>query len=745
MRLRRTNTGSYIPPNETCSHSSEDEECILETESDLNFDPKQEESEIDYKMGGYHPVCKGETYYSTKIPGREYVTVRKLGWGHFSTVWLAKSRCTTNTAGKDQVMNSSARDEAYVAIKFVKSSKNYGDAARDEIRILRALEGGLSSSTPKDIQGKEFVLRLLDDFDLTGPHGNHVCMVFEVLGENILNLLQKYKAFYSSLRKEFSRVPTEGNTLILSEDSIVEMEDESPRFKSSPCVALSPVLPPAASSLKFNKWDSALKKSTKSILSLGLSGRLSSKMLLDVPAALTSPPTSASNSSVVGDYSSSQKLAAADLPGFGNRIKAMNSENLLRIVERSKSCGGMPLNLVRQIVRQLLQGMDYVHRHEIIHTDLKPENILVQFDDLKLLIKGLEDVRGSAASSKSRGNSLSQKAGRRGHKDSFSKSSKCTACAMSVACPPSPVVRKSSLSSLSSSVGSCSYKLSRNSCSGKTECPIRSSKPLGTSISSDVFLRDSTLPSPPSSSYQPGPAPVRRGSTKARTRLPTPVRKPQEVSIKIADFGNATFSSHHFTNLIQTRQYRSPEIILKHHTWGASTDIWSIGCIIFEMITGDYLFDPYDSNCFSKDEDHLAQIIELLGTLPSDQFLVDCEATSKFFKLDSETNEVVLRNIRNLKYWGLKDVLTEKYGFAADDVQATLISDLILKCLRFSLGERFDCGSLLNHPWLKQDFDLVHYTDLLKSDPDALVAELDSLPSHNEEIPGFTSTCTNED
>jgi serine/threonine-protein kinase SRPK3 len=55
------------------------------------------------------------------------------------------------------------------------------------------------------------------------------------------------------------------------------------------------------------------------------------------------------------------------------------------------------------------------------------------------------------------------------------------------------------------------------------------------------------------------------------------------ISVKIADLGNACWVGHHFTNDIQTRQYRSPEVILGAK-WGASTDIWSMAamvCFIF--------------------------------------------------------------------------------------------------------------------------------------------------------------------
>lgn len=51
------------------------------------------------------------------------------------------------------------------------------------------------------------------------------------------------------------------------------------------------------------------------------------------------------------------------------------------------------------------------------------------------------------------------------------------------------------------------------------------------------------------------------------------------ISVKIADLGNACWVNHHFTNDIQTRQYRSPEVILGAK-WGASTDVWSMACMV---------------------------------------------------------------------------------------------------------------------------------------------------------------------
>lgn len=61
------------------------------------------------------------------------------------------------------------------------------------------------------------------------------------------------------------------------------------------------------------------------------------------------------------------------------------------------------------------------------------------------------------------------------------------------------------------------------------------------------------------------------------------------ISVKIADLGNACWVNHHFTNDIQTRQYRSPEVILGAK-WGASTDVWSMAAMVCDPPSH---FDPF--------------------------------------------------------------------------------------------------------------------------------------------------------
>ena len=126
----------------------------------------EEEDSEDYCKGGYHPVHVGETFKD----GR-YIVVRKLGWGHFSTVWLSRD-------------TESGR---HVALKVVRSAAHYTETAVDEIKLLQKIVQA-NPSHP----GKKHVVSLLDSFNHKGPHGEHVCMVFEVLGENLLGLIKRW-------------------------------------------------------------------------------------------------------------------------------------------------------------------------------------------------------------------------------------------------------------------------------------------------------------------------------------------------------------------------------------------------------------------------------------------------------------------------------------------------------------------------------------------------------------------------
>ena len=129
--------------------------------------------------------------------------------------------------------------------------------------------------------------------------------------------------------------------------------------------------------------------------------------------------------------------------------------------------------------------------------------------------------------------------------------------------------------------------------------------------------------------------------------------------------------------------------------YDASADMWSLGCITFELLTGDLLFDPRAGEDYDRDEDHLAMFQELLGKMPKKLALAG-KYSKNFF--DKKGN---LKNIKQLKFWPVEEVLHEKYHFATEDAEE--VSDFITPCLDFDPNDRATGLECLRSDWLQDE------------------------------------------
>ncbi|KAJ7294770.1 hypothetical protein O6H91_14G023900 [Diphasiastrum complanatum] len=86
-------------------------------------------------------------------------------------------------------------------------------------------------------------------------------------------------------------------------------------------------------------------------------------------------------------------------------------------------------------------------------------------------------------------------------------------------------------------------------------------------------------------------------------------RVPKSSEIKLIDFGSATFESHYHCSVVSTRHYRAPEVILGLG-WSYPCDLWSVGCILVELCSGDTLFQTHENL------EHLAMMERVLGPFP---------------------------------------------------------------------------------------------------------------------------------
>uniref|UniRef100_A0A1D1XD14 non-specific serine/threonine protein kinase n=1 Tax=Anthurium amnicola TaxID=1678845 RepID=A0A1D1XD14_9ARAE len=140
---------------------------------------EEDEGREAYRKGGYHAVRVGDQF-----GGGRYVAQRKLGWGHFSTVWLAyDTRCSR-----------------FVALKIQRSAAEFAQAALHEIEILSAI-------AEVDPSNSKCIVRLLDHFKHAGPNGQHICLVIEFLGDSLLRLIRynRYKGIELNRVREICR------------------------------------------------------------------------------------------------------------------------------------------------------------------------------------------------------------------------------------------------------------------------------------------------------------------------------------------------------------------------------------------------------------------------------------------------------------------------------------------------------------------------------------------------------------
>uniref|UniRef100_A0AAY4AXI5 dual-specificity kinase n=1 Tax=Denticeps clupeoides TaxID=299321 RepID=A0AAY4AXI5_9TELE len=111
---------------------------------------------------------------------------------------------------------------------------------------------------------------------------------------------------------------------------------------------------------------------------------------------------------------------------------------------------------------------------------------------------------------------------------------------------------------------------------------------------------------------------------------------PKRSAIKIVDFGSSCQLGQRIYQYIQSRFYRSPEVLLGM-PYDLAIDMWSLGCILVEMHTGEPLFSG------SNEVDQMNKIVEVLG-VPPNHMLDQAPKARKYFDKLSDGLWTVKKN-----------------------------------------------------------------------------------------------------
>nr|AEU04196.1 p38beta [Epinephelus coioides] len=165
-----------------------------------------------------------------------------------------------------------------------------------------------------------------------------------------------------------------------------------------------------------------------------------------------------------------------------------------------------------------------------------------------------------------------------------------------------------------------------------------------------------------------------------RDLKPSNVAVNEDCELRILDFGLARQTDDEMTGYVATRWYRAPEIMLSWMHYNQNVDIWSVGCIMGELLKGKVLFSGTDYI------DQLKRIMEVVGT-PSPELLK---------KICSEHAQ---KYIQSLPYMPQQDL--EKIFRGANP----LAVDLLKRMMVLDCDGRISASEALSHPYFSQYHD----------------------------------------
>uniref|UniRef100_A0A4W5QUN6 mitogen-activated protein kinase n=1 Tax=Hucho hucho TaxID=62062 RepID=A0A4W5QUN6_9TELE len=154
----------------------------------------------------------------------------------------------------------------------------------------------------------------------------------------------------------------------------------------------------------------------------------------------------------------------------------------------------------------------------------------------------------------------------------------------------------------------------------------------------------------------------------------------EDCELKILDFGLARHTDDEMTGYVATRWYRAPEIMLNWMHYNMTVDIWSVGCIMAELLTGRTLFPGTDYI------NQLQQIMRLTGTPPA----------SLISRMPSHEARNYINSLPQMPKRNFSDV------FIGANPQAV---DLLEKMLVLDTDKRITAAEALAHPYFSQYHD----------------------------------------
>lgn len=205
------------------------------------------------------------------------------------------------------------------------------------------------------------------------------------------------------------------------------------------------------------------------------------------------------------------------------------------------------------------------------------------------------------------------------------------------------------------------------------------------------------------------------------------LRHPLHTEIKVIDFGSSCFEDEKVYTYIQSRFYRSPEVILGM-SYGMPIDMWSLGCILAELYTGVPIFPG------ENEQEQLACIMEVFG--PPEKHLIEKSTRKKLF-FDSMGKPRLTVSSKGRRRRPSSKTLQQV--LKCDD-EAFL--DFIARCLRWDPDRRMKPEEAIRHEFItgQKTSVPVPRSAPRESSPSKRINSLGSVPRPLPEPPAAVKT-----
>lgn len=163
---------------------------------------------------------------------------------------------------------------------------------------------------------------------------------------------------------------------------------------------------------------------------------------------------------------------------------------------------------------------------------------------------------------------------------------------------------------------------------------------------------------------------------------------PNRSAVKVIDFGGSCFENKRVYTYIQSRFYRAPEVMLGI-AYTTAIDMWSLGCILAELYTGNPLFSG------NTEQEQIAYIMEIQG-IPDKRLLEEASRRQHFFDIHGHPKIPASNNGKRYQRPGTK-TLAQVLG--SSDKQ---FNDFIDRCIQWDPSKRLTAKDALEHAWIMQ-------------------------------------------